>query len=452
MPLLFILSNCIGQNTSFNANLKNENNSDLSQYFDGTFDLLEVKDLNEFIQTKKEENYSFDFSFTINKKELHFSFFLSDIISDDTQVNLSNDETKSIKDFGVKAFRGYCNKSGRVNSWLVVNDEYFILNYKIDNKHYILSPTNVLSKKWDGKFNTYILYDQNNLIKEEKEHFCGLKDQIKSENLGVNKMVTNDCRQINLASASDFSMFNKYSNAAGVITHLTDIYLGTALLYDDEFSYELDLRIVEYYISNTSSEFWPSTNNGETILNNFATWSGFTSSYNFKQLFTDRDIFQIQSGVANTGVVGLASNPGIISLIEDFSSNIDAMIVVVTHELGHNLNCVHDASGSNTIMAEFINITTNWSTNSIHTVNTYVLNNLGLLPACPFTWVDYNAGSNGNGVFNSPYNNLGSAVNAVPNNGTIRIKSSSGDPNGILINVTKIFNIHSWNGSAIIGN
>ena len=450
--LLFVLTNCIGQNSSFILKNEKDFNNSFKNNFVGAYDLFIIKDFNEFIQKKKEGNYSFDFSFSTNESEISFSMYLSDVISDDTPVNLTNQESKSIKDYGIKSFKGYCNDSDKVNSWLVVNDEYFILNYRIDSKHYVLSPTNILSKKWDGHYNTYVLYNVNNLVKEEKEHICGVKDVIHRETEVEHKMVTNDCRQLNLASASDITMLNKYTTAQNVITYLTNIYQGSALLFDDEFSYEIDLRIVEFYVSNSNNEFWLNTNNGDIVLNNFSNWQGFSSTYNFKQLFTDRDIFQIQMGVQNNNVVGLAFEPGTVSLIEDFSTNIDNMIFVVTHELGHNLNYGHDPFGSSYIMAPNVNTSQDWSSNSISTVNSYVANNLGLLPSCPHTWVDYNMGINGSGAFNFPYNNMGSATNAVPNNGTIRIKSSSGDPMGVIINVTKNFHIESWNGSATIGN
>jgi len=65
-------------------------------------------------------------------------------------------------------------------------------------------------------------------------------------------------------------------------------------------------------------------------------------------------------------------------------------------------------------------------------------------------WTDYNWSGNENGSFHQPYNTLAEAVSAVPNGGTIFIKSSSQNE-VININTNKNFSIHSWNGTAVVG-
>ncbi len=448
LSIFFVWGNVFGQVSHFSfAQKKDIENNKLKNHFNEKYFLIDAIELNNHLQDIKADRYSFNFSFSIDGQTVELNMFLSDVVSDVTRVKSEGKEIMFIKDFGIKSFKGYSNNSEKVNAYLVLNDEYFILNFNLNEKNYTFQPANFLLRQWDGGFSDYVLYQTLNLKGDEKKHRCGVnhsKSNVTFNN-DVTKMVDNDCKQINLASASDITMLNEYGSTQNVVTYLTNIYLAVSLVYNDEFSYELDLRIVEYYISNSSNEFWPNILDAGIIIDNLENWGGFSSSHQFKQLYTRRDI----ENDGNSNAVGVAERPGTISVMEDFTTIQVNTVFAVAHEIGHNLNCEHDSQNSNTIMAPTVGNTLVWSNLSINTVNNHVANN-SLFPSCPHTWVDYNV-SNGNGSFNNPFNNLGSAVNNVINNGVIRIKASTGDPSGLIINANKNFHIQSWNGSAVVG-
>lgn len=65
-------------------------------------------------------------------------------------------------------------------------------------------------------------------------------------------------------------------------------------------------------------------------------------------------------------------------------------------------------------------------------------------------WVDYNYSGPENGSFTNPFQTLLEAVNHVPDDGSIYIKSSNGNETPI-IDVDKTFTINTWGGPSKIG-
>lgn len=123
----------------------------------------------------------------------------------------------------------------------------------------------------------------------------------------------------------------------------------------------------------------------QVLLNSFRNWGnagGFSTEFDVASLWSNRDF--------NGSTIGLAWVGGTCSsfrynILQDFSTNAALLRVLQAHELGHNFNSGHDASGSPNIMAPAVNSTDTWSGTSVSVINNYLnfLNtNSGCMDVC----------------------------------------------------------------------
>jgi PKD repeat protein len=216
------------------------------------------------------------------------------------------------------------------------------------------------------------------------DHMCGTDevahespddhDEHKSnENEAQRAMMT--CFTVEIAIASDFSMFQKFGNNAtalearnaGVIAFVNTDYSG-------QFANDYIFTVVEQFVSTTStSDPWTSSLSASALLNSFTGWApgGFSSSHDLGELWTDRNFTGSTIGVA--WLNGLC-NSSRYHILQDFTTNSNLTRVLVSHEIGHNFSCNHDAGGSPFIMAPAVQNTSTWSTLSINSVNGFAPN------------------------------------------------------------------------------
>ncbi len=240
---------------------------------------------------------------------------------------------------------------------------------------FFIEPLNFLVPGADK--NTYVIYEEKDVL--HTAGTCAAHDKINKEN-ELQQIVENleqekmNCFFVELAIASDFSMFQKYGSVGGVEGHTLGVLNNAQTNYDDEFNNEILFDVVTQFVVDCSGcDPWPTGNDSGTLLSSFRQWGNggnFGVNFDLGQLWTDRNI----SSNGDPSTVGVAYVGGICGsfkyqLIEDFSATAWALRVVVSHETGHNFGYGHDAGGSGFIMAPSVNNTNTWSPASINTIN-----------------------------------------------------------------------------------
>jgi hypothetical protein len=269
---------------------------------------------------------------------------------------------------------------------LTVNENFIFGTIQTPSGEYFIEPLRDLEP--NAPKDRFIVYKTTDVLPNPNLR-CGVTEvsQKKSESdLSVGERQVGLCKHVELAIASDFGMFTRYTNAAGVETHNIGVMNEVATDYDDAFDDEIYFLIVTQYVSSTSTSSLDvaltATTNADVLLPNFRTWGNagnFGVTFDDAQLWVTRDIC---TPAAGCGVIGIAYRPGMCGnnryhLLEDFTGYNPSgsgwqLRVLTSHEIGHNFSCMHDPAGSGTIMSPSVNNTTTWSAQSVAEVGAYL--------------------------------------------------------------------------------
>ena len=196
------------------------------------------------------------------------------------------------------------------------------------------------------------------------------------------------CYQVDIAIASDYSMYQKYGTVTDVENHNAGITNNAQSNYVGEFNWDLIFNILVQYVVNTpGGDPWTSSTDAYLLLQEFADWgnqNGFgTTDYDIGELWSDRDFDGSTIGLAYIGAV---CGTWRYHVLQDFNGTAEEKRVLVAHETGHNFNANHDPDGSPYIMAPTVSESTQWSTSSKNDINGFTQGIIGgCLPliSCP---------------------------------------------------------------------
>ncbi|MCA0237608.1 MAG: PKD domain-containing protein [Bacteroidetes bacterium] len=182
------------------------------------------------------------------------------------------------------------------------------------------------------------------------------------------------CYELELAIASDRSMFNKYITTTAVQNHNIGVINTVQTNYTGVFNHDIQYVIVTQLVI-TGTDPWSSTTDAGNFLDEFVLWGengGFGGiDYDLGEIWTNRNF--------DGGTIGIAYVDAVCSnlryhALQDFTSNAQQLRCMTAHEIGHNFGCFHDPeNGSscppNYIMCPFVSTTNTWSNNSKNQVN-----------------------------------------------------------------------------------
>jgi PKD repeat protein len=279
---------------------------------------------------------------------------------------------------------------------LTVNENFTYGYFEIDDERWYIEPAWYYSE--DRTPNDKIIIYKESDIDKNHGGTCGamelharskkLESQHIAELEGVRRF--GNCYEVELAIASDYSMFQKYGSTTGVEDHNIAIINNVNGVYTGNFDDDIQFSIVTQFVSDCNScDPWPSGNSSLALLNSFTDWGNngnFGVSFDLGELWSDRD-FDGPTGDA----IGVAWLNGLCTnlryhVLQDFNSNAGLLLTLTAHEIGHNFSAEHDDPGDPYIMAPSVSITSDWSSMSMSDISGFI--NLkaqqgGCFSSCP---------------------------------------------------------------------
>jgi hypothetical protein len=302
-----------------------------------------------------------------------------------TREQISPTEIKTTYGTNIVTLRGEVNKVPNSKVALTLNDNYIYGYIKIGYNEYFIEPVYHLAA--ERTINKFVWYNAKDIIKKEAgtcaadamEKYKSHYNNEKTENVGSRSV--GECFELDYNFASDFSMFQKFSNTAGVLNYVTGVMNNVQTNYDTEFADEVVFVINQHFSSTCSScDPWSNSTDAEVLLNSFTDWgpSGFTAGHDLAGIWTNRNFDGSTIGIAWLNAVCTSIR---YHALQDWGGNAAQVRCMVAHEIGHNFGANHDASGT-WIMSPSVSTTNNWSPTSIGVINATIQNS-GCLGNCP---------------------------------------------------------------------
>jgi len=331
------------------------------------------------------------FFWRMGNRNVELSLYPDNILDKDYRLVVATENGLQAYTPGtVRTYGGHTNKGGKVRMTL---DTDFIFGFwEEGNQVWFVQPLRDFLP--DAPSDHFVVYEAG-AVKPVENARCGVTHSMhfkhKTENAFETEKMVGQCYEVQIALASDFSMFQAYGSVSGVQNFTIGVLNNVQTNYDNEFADEVRYVAVSNFVSSCATcDPWTSSLSSNTLLNSFRDWGnsgGFGLTFDVASLWTNRDF---------TGdVIGLAWLGSICStfrynVLQRFSTNANLLRVLQAHELGHNFNSGHDAAGSSTIMAPSVSSSSAWSANTVSVINSFI-NSLASSGNCLS-----NCGSSGN--------------------------------------------------------
>lgn len=340
------------------------------------YEIISLPATNYYQNLKSDKIHEFKLSLGNNAGKVSLKMWHDYAIQGDGVVRTSSNN-KSIFSKPI-TLKGY-NVATSKNTRLTLNKDFIYGFVNTDKGTFYVEPLHYFVK--GASKDQYVIYNAKDVI-FSKENTCGAIESGEHMDVPLTaQKMDGECLEIELAVASDYSMFQKYETIEGVNNHNTGVMNNVQGNYDDEFADELQFVFVEQYVIDCAGcDPWTSSTDAGTVLSSFTNWApnGFSETHDLGQFWTNRDFAGSTIGIAWVGVVCTSNRYHALS---DFSNNANLKRVMVSHEIGHNFSAGHDAAGSPYIMAPSVQNTAEWSANSINVIQNHY-NSRNCLAVC----------------------------------------------------------------------
>lgn len=332
----------------------------------------------------------FDGNLRLDFGELSFNLRIGE-----NDIRSANYKSRSITENGMVnnpiaeniLYAGIVDQAGGDFVRMTIEDQMVYGLFSLNGEEYLLEPLD----RWAGDAyrDVYLFYAASNvkdtggscIVKEVEQQQKELKPVSQNYKL-------DECIEVEYAVANDFS----FHQANGSNVGQTNAFILTIVNlfnpnYQNFFEDDYTFTVVENFNSTCNTcDPWTSSTNAGTLLDSFTGLgnSSFSNSFDVASLWTNRNFDGSTVGIAWLGVMCSGSR---YNCLQNFTGNTQSLRTMTAHELGHNFDMSHDASGSPDIMAPSVNpAATTWSNASINSLNNHVddVNCLDLCPAfCP---------------------------------------------------------------------
>ncbi len=234
-------------------------------------------------------------------------------------------------------------------------------------------------------FDVYVLYKASDVLSNPNGH-CAAVELETATNKADWQKSAGACYTVEIALAADYLMFQQFGSVEVLENYVLGILNLVNTNYDDEFEHTIRFEAVTLYVSTCDTcDPWQPLTNFQTLLANFRDWGnagGFGVDYDVATFWTGR---VLDNNIGGGGYYGVLCGNQRYNVLRRYSANANIMRALQAHELGHNLNARHDATGSPYIMAPVIENVSTWSPTSVNTINAYfrtVLDMPGCIATC----------------------------------------------------------------------
>jgi len=325
---------------------------------------LKVDVLDERFTEYQVVDFPFDYSELqkLDGQVIASQFFFDAIIEIDLYPSylLQSEYKRNIRAKSQSVPMTYFGFDQNTTASLTFNDDfiYGFVRHQ-DLGEYYIEPVSFYTK---GNPNLYVIYKSSDVISSDVK--CGVNETAaKQEGLNERVLKASSCEIIQMAIASDVTMYERYGSVEAVENHNVGVMNCVNTNFIDEFDVNIEFEVATQFVSTSDSQDPASnTTNIATVLTEFTNWSAgapWSNGFDMYQYWTARNL----SG----GTVGLAFLPGSHHVLEDFSSGASLQALTV-HEIGHNFSANHDTSNDN-IMFPSVVLTDVWNTPAVNEIN-----------------------------------------------------------------------------------
>ena len=282
-------------------------------------------------------------------------------------------------------YKGKLTGDNNSSVYLTISGKTIYGFIKGNGKEYFIEPIRYFSKA--EKNNAFVLYETKDVI-PHKGIACGVKDVQQKLKETINEPNTSSrivgagCKMVEIAIASDESMFLKYGSVEEVEEHnisvlnaMTGIFSNT--LIGNSYLY---FKLVGQYVATTNegNPLIPNYAGNDMFIlrDNFAAWGeagNFNSTYDLGQLWSARNADDFIDGIAMD--IGTVCTSLRYNVCKDLGGSLSYLATLSAHEIGHCLGAYHDGD----FLAPYImgNLYANpspvtFSTESISQMNSYL--------------------------------------------------------------------------------
>lgn len=272
---------------------------------------------------------------------------------------------------------------------MTITPEYFVAMIEDESKLFFVEP--LRKSVPDAPSDYYLFYLAEDVLTDPEVHcsYQALKERAPDghDHDDDQRVVMMGCMEVELATAGDFLMFQKYGSVAATNDFILTVTNMMEPLYDD---FDLNYLIVDQFVpTSAAADPWTNSDEAFDILDDFSAWAPVNFlTHDVGQIWTDRNIQGCGGGPDNFGLVGCAQKIGDVcgaeryNVCEDFSNSMNCLRVLSAHELGHTWDGVHSEATSSSIMNGTIQCAaTAWAAGNITRVQNHI-DSRGCLSNC----------------------------------------------------------------------